>query len=75
MEDDFITVRVSTGLINNMEIRTGDGRKIEMVLGHPLDDGTYDPIFYSIADEWYIDTIRDKRIADAVRELQEALRV
>ena len=75
MDDDYILVRVATGLIDNMSVRTGDGRKIEMTLGHPLEDGTYEPIFYSIADEWYIDTIRDKRIADAVRELQEALRV
>lgn len=73
MGEDFITVRVSTGLIENMAVRTWDGRKIEVTLGHQLPDGTYEPIFHSIADEWYIDTIRDRRIADAVRELQEAL--
>jgi hypothetical protein len=56
-------------------LRTADGRKIEVEFGEPDSDGVYEPIFRSVADEWYLDTFRARAIRDALLDLQEALKL
>lgn len=78
MSDDTILVLMSREFLDGSVwgLRTHDGRKIEVTFGEPVTENGYDiyePIFRSVADEWYLDTYRARAIRDALADLQEAL--
>ena len=75
---EWIMVRMATDFLDGSVwgLRTADGRKIEVEFGQPVSENGYDiyePIFRSVADEWYLDTFRARAIRDALTDLQEAL--
>jgi hypothetical protein len=72
---ESILVRMHTDFLHGSAwgLRTADGMKIEVEFGEPGSDGVYEPVFRTVADEWYLDTYRARAIRDALNDLQEAL--
>jgi hypothetical protein len=75
---EYVLVQMSTDFLDGSiwGLRTADGRKIEVEFGEPHNENgylIYEPIFRSVADEWYLDTYRARAIRDALADLQEAL--